>query len=306
MSRKKKHLVGARLGVESLETRSLLSALHGAAALHSQADAHRPAWVGTAHAGQSHGQGGEHSATLLTTKLTDTDGTAIGSARFATHQQHGTTVSTLTVQVRDAAPGTPLDVSIDGTSIGTITPDAEGEGRLVLSSNPHGEQQPLPTTLTITSGSVVTVGTATGTFAMQTKTDHGHHHESTSGENQGDAHKQVVTQLSGQLTNADSTLTGFVRYMTRTGNGKTSSQLQIHVEGATPGATLDVSVVDSNGTTVSLGQITADEDGEASLTLFSNPHGSQQGFPDGFVGLADGSVVTVADATGTLKTKLHD
>ena len=71
-------------------------------------------------------------------------------------------------------------------------------------------------------------------------------------------------------------------------------------------ATLDVSVVDKNGTTVSLGQITADEDGDANLTLFSNPHGNQQGFPAGFAGLADGSVVTVADATGTLKTKLHD
>ena len=59
MSRKKKPLVALRLGVESLETaQSALGPAH-VAAPHSQADADRPAWVGTAHPGQSHGQGGE-------------------------------------------------------------------------------------------------------------------------------------------------------------------------------------------------------------------------------------------------------
>jgi hypothetical protein len=121
------------------------------------------------HGSDHQGDEGDHgNVTRLVAQLTDTSSTSTGKAVFTTiTHADGTTDQILRVHVRGADANTSLDVSIDGTSVGSITTDDNGNGQLILSSNPHNSDVgQLPAGLTVTSTSTVTVGTSiSGTFS---------------------------------------------------------------------------------------------------------------------------------------------
>ena len=111
---------------------------------------------------------GQHAGTTLTSALADPNSSsATGTATYYTSTVDGSTVTKLKVSVTGAAASSTLDVSVDGTVVGQITTDTSGAGSLVLSSNPHGSEQQLPSNFptSIAAGSTVTVGTLTGTLS---------------------------------------------------------------------------------------------------------------------------------------------
>jgi hypothetical protein len=106
--------------------------------------------------------------TRLSSQLTDTGGSATGSVSYETGTENGVTETEFTVRVRGATTDSTLDVSIGGTVVGQVTTDGNGDGSLVLSSNPHGSnQQLLPANFptTVTAGTTVTVDTLSGDLA---------------------------------------------------------------------------------------------------------------------------------------------
>jgi hypothetical protein len=122
--------------------------------------------LGGCHGGEHEGDHG--NVTRLVAQLTDTSSTATGKAVFTTiTHADGTTDQILRVHVRGADANASLDVSVDGTSVGSITTDDSGNGQLILSSNPHNSNVgQLPSGLNVTSTSTITVGTSiTGTFS---------------------------------------------------------------------------------------------------------------------------------------------
>jgi hypothetical protein len=117
------------------------------------------------------------TATELATQLTDSSGTAVGTATFSTSTSHGTTKTALAVSVLGATANSSLDVSVGGVTVGTITTNASGNGSLVLSSNPKGSQQALPSNFptSVAAGTSVGVDTLSGTLAAATSSGHGSH-----------------------------------------------------------------------------------------------------------------------------------
>jgi hypothetical protein len=230
--------------------------------------------------------------TVLTTQLTDSSGTATGAATYSTGTYDGTTVTKFTVSISGATAATTYDVSVGGVDVGTITTDANGAGKLVLSSNPSSTEQALPADFpTVTSGTAVSVGTLSGSLATPTNSggcggDHGGLSD--------------VTRLTASLTDSSSSATGTVSYKTgTTADGTTVTRFKVTVTGAAASTTLDVSV---GGTVV--GQITTDTSGNGSLILSSDPKNSnEQSLPSGFpTSITSGTVVTVGTLSGTLGT----
>jgi hypothetical protein len=125
---------------------------------------------------------GHSQGTTLSASLTDSAGTGTGTVTLTTKTYNGTTTTKLTVSVTGATASSPLDVVIDGTTVGTLTTDSTGAGTLTLSSNPTGTEQSLPANFpTVSSGSTITVGSLSGTFATSTTSvsarfAHAHHH----------------------------------------------------------------------------------------------------------------------------------
>jgi len=116
--------------------------------------------------------GNHGTSTKLVASLSDA-GSTVGKAGFTTiTNADGTTTEILWVRVTGAGDSSTLDVSIDGTSVGSLTTDSNGNGLLILSSNPQNSNVGLlPTGLTITSSSTITVGTSiTGTFGSSSST----------------------------------------------------------------------------------------------------------------------------------------
>jgi hypothetical protein len=91
---------------------------------------------------------------------------------YETGTVHGVSETFFSVVVKGAADDTTVSVSIGGTVVGTITTNASGFGTLVLSSDPKGSQQSLPSDFPtdITAGTAITVDTLSGTLAVPTST----------------------------------------------------------------------------------------------------------------------------------------
>jgi len=121
--------------------------------------------------GCSHGQG-----TQLSAALTDSSSSATGTVDYSTRTHDSTTTTKLTISVTGATASSTLDIVIDGTTIGQLTTDDTGAGKVVYSSNPGTGEQALPTNLptTIAAGSTVSVGSLTGSFATSTSTATSH------------------------------------------------------------------------------------------------------------------------------------
>jgi hypothetical protein len=128
--------------------------------------------------GHGHGcQGGDHqgqdegdhgNVARLVAQLTDASSSTTGKAVFTTvTHADGTSDQILRVRLMGADANATLGVSVDGTSVGSIMTDDNGNGHLILSSNPHNSDVgQLPAGLTVTSTSTITVGTSiSGTFS---------------------------------------------------------------------------------------------------------------------------------------------
>lgn len=77
------------------------------------------------------------NGTNLTGQLSATDSTAVGSVQYCQATQNDTTNTLFAVHVQGAPANDTLTVSIGSVVVGTITTDANGNGGLVLSSNPR-------------------------------------------------------------------------------------------------------------------------------------------------------------------------
>jgi hypothetical protein len=261
-----------------------------------------PQFVSSAIAGQSagHERGfasfGSHAAndeTSFTATLTDSSGTATGTATYSTQTVEGEVQTTFSVTVAGAAADTTFDVAVGDTVVGQLTTDETGAGSLVLSSNPTGTEQQLPADFPTAIGAdtAITVGTLSGTLAADTDSSDGE-----SGGHGGCHHSSVDTSLSASLTDSDttSTATGTATYQVDSESGDTT--FSVSVTGATVSSTLDVAIDD-----IVVGQLTTDETGAGSLALSSNPTSPQQQLPADFpTNLSAGSTVTVGTLTGTL------
>jgi large repetitive protein len=183
---------GATVGLASTDT--TVDALNGTFAVAA----------GDLEPGPGHdhlGCGGEHgSVSRLVAPLTNS-GTSAGKAVFTTiTQADGTSTQILRVRVTGAEAGATLDVSIDGTSVGSITTDADGNGNLILSSNPHNSNiGQLPAGLTITSTSTITVGTAISGAFSSTSSSGSHGGNDTHGHS-GDCGTSTTTSASVRST----------------------------------------------------------------------------------------------------------
>ena len=127
--------------------------------------------LGNGHGrGGCHGDNGDNNVTRVEASLTNGT-TSVGRAVFSTYtNSDGTTTDLLRVHLKGADTSTTLDVSIDGTSLGSISTDAKGNGILILSSNPKSSNVgQLPTGFTVTSTSTIQIGTTiTGSFGSST------------------------------------------------------------------------------------------------------------------------------------------
>jgi hypothetical protein len=110
-----------------------------------------------------------HTDMALSASLTGATGTA-GTAHF--HADATTGQNSFRLRVSGLAANATYDVQVDGTTVGQITTDANGRGRLTLSN----------LSTTITAGSVVTVLDAQGmtilqgTFAADASSQGSRHH----------------------------------------------------------------------------------------------------------------------------------
>lgn len=280
---------------EQLESRELLAGHSFAAGFASFARAaeafDRSAAFGPQFVPHSHGsadiQPFTTNRTVLTGTLTDPDSGATGTATYKTYTVGGVAETKFTATISGAAADTTLDVSVDGVVVGQITTNANGAGKLELSSDPSSDETSLPADFpaAIAAGSAVSVGAAVGTLATPTNAGGGN-----GGCSHGDS-----THLTAAISDATSGVSGTVNYHTGTRDGVTNTKLTVKVTGATADSTLDV-VIDG----VTIGQVTTDANGAAKTVFATNPTGDQQQLPADFpTTVAVDSTVTVGTLTGT-------
>jgi len=251
-------LVGqkSRLSFESLETRSLLSGMH-AVEVHAGGtlDAHVPGIVSL------HGGAHANSVTNLRASLSDPTGASdvMGQVHLQTKALHGTTSSSLAVNVRGATAGDTIDVALDGTSVGQITVGADGTGSLRLRSSSliasAGSVVTLSQTTTDDTGADITTDLASGTLARV-------------GRRLGlDDVTHEASRLVASATDATSGLSVRATSESETEDGNTENNLNVLVRGGTPGSMIDVSLGDDAGGSTSLGQVTVNNAGVGHLSL---------------------------------------
>lgn len=221
---------------------------------------------------------GASQGTLLSASLTDaTNSSASGTVTYQSSTVNGTSQTMLTVVISGETADTTYNVSIGGTVVGQVTTNSSGAGSLVLSSNPKGLEQPLPSDFpsSVTSGAAVTVGPLSGAFAVSTQT--------------------APTVYTAQLGTSGSE-TAMVVYETGTVRGVSETFFSVSLKGAAADTTVNVSI---GGTVV--GTITTNANGYGSLVLSSNPKGSQQSLPSDFpTSITVGTAITVDTLSGTL------
>jgi hypothetical protein len=160
-----------RLGVEELTPRVLLNAGPLGLAGDHFFGHHSHAMVSSSSGPDSTGSstttsssGSDNSGNSTTTSSHTGEGCAAAGATLAADLTNATgatgkalfnaTQGTLNVQVKGAAASTSLDIAVNGTTVGTLTTNASGNGHTQLSN------------VTAQAGSTITVGDLQGTFAQ--------------------------------------------------------------------------------------------------------------------------------------------
>lgn len=273
------------LSFEYLEPRQMLAAHPFApglaiAAQHANSHAQLPSLVASPLAGNSQSQ----HTNLIATLSDPMDAAVTGTVHFMTSTHHGNTTTRLMANIEGAEPNMMLPVVIDGVTVGEVMTNDEGSGHLFLSSNPHGNQQPLPANFPsdVMAGDMVSVGTAAGVLGTHTDEDEGGEEEAS------------VVHLSAVLSDTTNTaIHGQVKFFSVTQNGTTDKTFLVTITGAGANASLPVSI---NGTNV--GTLMTNAAGVGSLVLLSANNTLPANFP---MTVMAGDVVTVGTTTmGTL------
>jgi hypothetical protein len=306
-------ILNRRLRIERLERRELLcSAMVGATASHAASQfalfsRGQNSAIVTNSNSTTNGVSDEANETHLFATLTNSSGAVVGTVGYESEVNGSTTTQKLLISVVGAAANASYDVSIGTTSLGTLTTDANGNGRLVLTSAISNTSSSstssstcggtstgtLPSDFTLGAGATIalastdtTVDSLSGTFATSTG-DIGLGNGFGGG---GGCHggENSVSRLEATLANGTTTV-GRSVFSTYTNSDDTTTDiLRVHLKGADLSATLDVSV---DGT--SLGSITTDANGNGILILSSNPKSTNVGqLPAGFT-IASSSTITI-------------
>ena len=177
-----------------------------------------------------------------------------------------------------------LDVVVDSVTVGTITVDANGSGRLKLEgADLDGVAFP-----DIVDGSTVQVGTdLTGILVRE-------HEEDDDDENE----LEFIAILTG-----DDSLTGKAEFEIEQEDEDEEREFELELQHGTPGSVFDVSVAG-----VIVGQVTLDAFGRAKLKLTSDPDDpGELPLPEDFPEVGEGTEVLVGDAlSGPFMQKIAD
>jgi hypothetical protein len=221
-----------RLTLEAFESRDLLSASPLCAGFHapSMSDHSKSASVHAGSSDSSHGCHDNSQSQTLTASLTGATGTS-GSATFKSDTSSGD--NSLVVQVSGLAASSTFTVMSGTTTLGTITTDASGSGKLSVSDLSPALVAGADITLVDANEATVLTGTL--------------------------ADPNANTRLSANLTGATG-ISGKAHFHSNADTG--DNRLRVHVSGLTADATYDVQL---DGTTV--GQITTDDNGNGALSL---------------------------------------
>jgi hypothetical protein len=221
--------------------------------------------------------------TVLSAHLSDSTSGASAAVNYRTKGDD----TRLAVSVKGAEAKTTLDVSIAGTVVGSIETDANGAGKLVLSSDPHGDETALPDDFPtdIAEGTSVSVGTLSGTLAVGPigcAAPFGYA-------------APFGTGLVAPLTDADdSSARGVVGVRTFADE----TEVVVKVSGAQASTSLDVTI----GDTV-VGQLETDESGVGKLLLSTDPTDDETPLTDEVAAaITTGTTVSVGSLTGSFAT----
>lgn len=221
--------------------------------------------------------------TVLSVQLSDSTSGASAAVSYRTNGDD----TRLAVSVKGAEAKTSLDVSIGDTVVGTITTDANGAGKLVLSSDPHGDETALPDDFPtdVAAGTAVSVGTLAGALAVGPI---------------GCAARfgyaaPFGTGLVAPPTDAgDSSVRGVVGVRTFADE----TEVVVKVSGAAASSSLEVTI----GDTV-VGQVATDVNGSGKLVLSTDPTDDETALPDEVAAaITTGTTVSVGTLTGILAT----
>jgi hypothetical protein len=198
--------------------------------------------------------------TVLVAHLTPTGtATGTGEAAFHTSTVRGVTSSKLGVEVQGAAASSTFDVVVGGVTLGQLTTNDNGNGEVVFTNSPKGDQVALPAGFMVTSTSTITLklhdstnttDTLTGTFAAV-------------GKPASPPAAQPVN-LKATLTGSTevSTAKGVAVYHTVTNRNGTRSELEVVVSGAAANTSYNVTVGSAT-----LGTLTTDARGRGVLRV---------------------------------------
>jgi len=269
---------------ESLEPRQVLSAhavAQGFAAVQSGfKHDHIPAAIAGNLQGNFHA-----SITALHANLTDpADTSVVGTVNYFSAEHRGDSKALFVAAIRGADANTTYDVAIDGTVVGQITTNANGNGRLIFSSRGRGSTETFPDNFPtdLAAGVTVKIGDATGELNSRFA-------------NSGDADR---IRLASFLSDPDSSVRATVNFSSETeDDGTTETKMVVKVAGADANTSLDVTI---DGVTV--GTITTNARGRGTLVLSSEDGTLPATFPATFESGAD---VTVGTATGSLHDVAH-
>jgi hypothetical protein len=275
--------------LEELESRELLSAhglahlsqLTGAAARFASESREAPSLVAqfAAH-NQVFGALGriasESGRNVLSAQLSNSDGTATGTATYKIYTEDGVTETEFKLTISGAPANAKLDVLVNGSTSGAvIETDADGHGTLVLSSNPDSDEEQLPEDFpTIDANTTIAVDALQGTYAAATNPEHhcgGH-----------------AAPLSAQLTDSASGATGTATFTA--GKHSAGGSLTVTVTGTTASTDLDVAIDGS-----SVGTLTTDDTGAGTVTL-----------NDLTIGNPAGLTITVGSLSGIFPAETSD
>lgn len=256
------------------------------------------------------GDEASESAETVSQRLVSTlqgTGEETGRVVFESGTESGAVQNELEVRVRNSTPSSTLDVVINGVTVGSVSTDASGNGKLHLATVPNGTSElPLPADFpAVAAAATVLIGTTmTGTLAEPTGTNpcvnhegHGEHdHE---GHDGGGSREASKTQVASILAGTGAQL-GYVQFESEMHRGTLKTELGISVNSLTPNASLDV-IIDG----ITVGQIVTDADGHGDLDLSSQPHGTNElPLPADFPVIAAGSTIQIGtELTGTFTAR---
>jgi hypothetical protein len=295
-----------QLHIERLERRELLcgstlgsSILQSAAQSALFANAHTVATNTVAKKSTSGGGADESTNTYLFATLTNSSGEIVGTASFETEVDGTTTKQSLVISVVGATAGATYTVTAGTTDLGTLMTDANGNGRLVLtSSTTSGTSSSsavaqsdcaggntttgaLPSGFTLAAGTTINLASTdtsvdplNGTFAMSTgEIGEGNGFGGDYGGCNGNGNSSTFSRSTAALTDATGDTVGKSQFTTIThADGTTVEILRVHLTGTDASSTFDVIV---DGTSV--GSITTDANGNGYLILSSDPKTSNVG-----------------------------